>query len=81
MAETGPVELVLGRSANVMVVDGTSVFFAVLSRVEWVSVELVGCKTWVLQLFSQQFLQLSELLQPAALCQKGLAPQEIVGCG
>jgi hypothetical protein len=45
------------------------------------AVELVGCKSWVLQLFLQQFLQLQGSLQPAALCQKGFVPQEIMGCG
>ena len=45
MAEPGPVDLVLGRSTNVMVVDDMYCFFTVLARVEWVSVELIGCKT------------------------------------
>jgi hypothetical protein len=39
--------------------------FAVLSRVEWISVELIGCKTRSrLQKRSQLFVQLQRSLQP-----------------
>jgi hypothetical protein len=65
-----------------MVVGGTSdVLSPYFHALKGVSVELVGCKSWVLQLFLQPFLQLQGGFATAVLCQKGLAPHEMMGCG
>ena len=66
-----------GALAVVMVVGGIC---ECSLQSNW-SVAKAGFCHWVLQLFLQQFLQLQGSLQPAALCQKGFAPREIMGCG